>query len=106
MNNALHLCIENKVEHKIIVMQTNVKLPMRAIRVNNGNSMITLKIDKNKLALTFRKLAVALLFIILGVFLVITYNSGNPQFWPLLQAAGILTMIAFIAIKSNNTIKN
>ncbi len=79
---------------------------MRAIRVNNGNSTLTLKTDKNKLVSTVRRLAIVLLFTILGVVLVTTYNSGNPQFWPLLQVTGILSMIAFIAIKSNNILKN
>lgn len=86
-------------------MQTNVKIPTRPIQINNGNSTLTLKIEKSQLAATARKLAVVLLFIILGVLLVTTYNSGNPQFWPLLKVTGILSMIAFIANKSNNTFK-
>lgn len=86
-------------------METNVKIPMGAIQVNNGNSKLVIKIEKSELATTVRKLAVVLLFIILGVLLATTYNSGNSQFWPLLKTTGILSLIAFIASKSNNTIK-
>ncbi|MDJ0645527.1 MAG: hypothetical protein QNJ57_06025 [Flavobacteriaceae bacterium] len=86
-------------------MQTSLKIPEKAIIVDNGNSNITLKINKRLFANSLRKVALILLFAILGVFLVLTYTSQNPQFWPLLKVAAILSLIGIIALKSSNPIK-
>lgn len=103
----MHICIVKEKEmSKIIVNQMNVKMHARVIQVSNHTSTFTLKIDKRQLADSSRKIATALLFLTLGLLLVTTYTSENALFFPLLKVTGIISMVAFIAFKSNKTLKN
>ncbi len=86
-------------------MQTSLKIPEKAIIIDNGNSNITLKINKKLVANSLRKVALIVLFVTLAVFLVLAYTSQNPQFWPLLKVAAILGLIGIVALKSTNPVK-
>lgn len=87
-------------------MQTHVKVQSRDFKVNQEQSTFTLKIDKRQLVSAIRKLITVLLFLTLAVLLTTTYNTQNPQFWSLLKVTLIISMVMFIAIKSNKTFKN
>lgn len=87
-------------------MQTSTKVFTQAISIDNEVSTLTLKINKKKLANSIRTLALIVLFLSLGISLLTTYKSENNLFWPLLQSTTIISLIAFIASKSSNNIKN
>lgn len=86
-------------------MQTNVKAPDRAISVLNHTSTITLKINKKQIVNTSRKIAILMLFMILGALLFTAYKTNSFQFWTLLKVTAILSLVAFVAQRSNTNIK-
>lgn len=86
-------------------MQANVKTPTNAIRDKSDSEQLSIPIDKKDSVISGKKILALVMALILGGLLITTYRNGDPQFGPLLNASGILIMIAFIAIKSNNSIK-
>lgn len=89
---------------KTIVMHTEVKAPHRLVRINNGESILTLRLHKKQMSQVASKLASILLLTALVFFLVLTYRTDNPLFWPLLKVSAIVGLVFFIAIKSNNSL--
>ena len=86
-------------------MQINVKMPERAVEVQNTDRLITLKIDKKGMFQLLRYIGVAAMIVVLSFLLIHTFRTGSEFFWPLLTASSILVMVAFVAIQSNNQTK-
>lgn len=83
-------------------MQTNVKIPIRMVEVNNSTSTFTLKVDKKQLTRSIRKLGLFTIFVLMGVLLFVTYTSESYQFWSLVKVSVPVGLVAVIAFKSKH----
>ena len=83
-------------------MNYKVKAPDRIFRVNNGESILTLRVHKKQLIHVALKLAFSLFFTALVLFLILTYRADSPLFWPLAKSSVILGLVFFTASKTNS----
>ena len=89
---------------KTIVMHSRAKVPDRLIHVNNGDSILTLRVHKKQVIHAVHKLALSLFMTAMVLLLIFTFKAESPLFWPLAKAAGILGLVFFVANKSNSSL--
>ena len=89
---------------KTFTMQTPIRVTQKRFHVNNGSNTITFKINKKRLQLVARRLALAAFAMVTGIVIYKAFETGNPLFYTLLKAASVLMLVGVVAFfsKQNN----
>ncbi|GAA4272665.1 hypothetical protein U6A24_07925 [Aquimarina gracilis] len=87
-------------------METNIKLPSKAIQVRNDGAMLTFKINKARFANVLRILGLAIFFLTYITIVFISYTAKSEMFPELLKAGFILGLVSFIVFHPKNNFKS
>ena len=83
-------------------MQINAKIPSSVVTVDNGRSVLTLRLNKSQLFRWTQRFALLVLTLAVLFSLSYAYLTNSPLFTPMLKASLLLGLICFVSFKSNN----
>ena len=86
---------------KIIVMPRTINTASKIIRMNSTPTTLLLKINKQRVLVLCKNLAITVLILSFLAAIIVSYTTDGLLFWTLIKLGTILGLLIYLVFRSN-----